>query len=89
MKIGDDATAIPAFHTAVLSSNPEQTGVSISGVAGSELVIVRNGNPVLKMTNCADVQYSDCRRATGSDGVPVWTLCDDESAGNTGHTNGL
>lgn len=41
VKIGDDPAAIPAFHTAVLSSSPEQTGVSVSGVAGSELVVVR------------------------------------------------
>jgi hypothetical protein len=89
VKIGDDPTAIPAFHTAVLSSNPEQTGVSMSGVAGSELVVVRNGNPVRRIMKFADVQCSDCRRATGSDGVPVWALCDDESAGNPGYTDGL
>jgi len=40
VKVGSDTTAIPAFHTAVLSADPEQTGVTLSGSENTELVLV-------------------------------------------------
>ncbi|KAF8959040.1 RmlC-like cupin domain-containing protein [Flammula alnicola] len=45
VKIGSDTTAIPAFHTAVLSADSEQTGVSLSGAEGTELVLIA-GEPL-------------------------------------------
>ena len=40
VKVGSDTAAIPAFHTAVLSANPEQMGVTLSGSENTELVLV-------------------------------------------------
>ncbi|KAF8201424.1 RmlC-like cupin domain-containing protein [Pholiota molesta] len=45
VKIGTDTTAIPSFHTSVLSTDAEQTGVSISGAEGTELVLI-SGEPL-------------------------------------------
>jgi len=40
VKVGSDAKAVPAFHTAVLSADPGQTGVTLSGSENAELVLV-------------------------------------------------
>ena len=42
--IGTGTEAVPAFYTSVLSADAEQTGVSISGTAGTELVLVCVGH---------------------------------------------
>ena len=40
VRVGSDTAAIPAFHTAILSADPEQTGVALSGSLNTELVLV-------------------------------------------------
>lgn len=42
LKVGQepDATIVPTFNTAVLSSAPEQNGVALAGEEGTELVLV-------------------------------------------------
>lgn len=38
--MGSDKTVVPAFHTAVLSAELEENGVALSGVEGTELILV-------------------------------------------------
>lgn len=45
VRVGSDTAAIPAFHTAILSADPEQTGVTISGSENTELVLIA-GEPL-------------------------------------------
>jgi redox-sensitive bicupin YhaK (pirin superfamily) len=45
VRVGADATAIPAFHTAILSADPGQTGVTLSGSENAELVLIA-GEPL-------------------------------------------
>ncbi|KAF9480120.1 hypothetical protein BDN70DRAFT_878007 [Pholiota conissans] len=45
VKVGSDTIAIPAFHTSVLSADAEQTGVSVTGTEGTELVLIA-GEPL-------------------------------------------
>jgi hypothetical protein len=37
---GSEAAPVDAFNTAILSSDASQTGVSLSGIEGTELVLV-------------------------------------------------
>ncbi|KAF9559137.1 hypothetical protein CPC08DRAFT_638063 [Agrocybe pediades] len=45
LKVGSEDTPVPAFYTAVLSSNANETGIALSGTEGTELVLV-SGEPL-------------------------------------------
>ena len=40
LTVGEEAAPVDIFDTAILSSDASQTGVSLSGVEGTELVLV-------------------------------------------------
>ncbi|KJA20198.1 hypothetical protein HYPSUDRAFT_43310 [Hypholoma sublateritium FD-334 SS-4] len=74
--IGTGTEAVPAFYTSVLSADAEQTGVSISGTAGTELVLI-SGEPLdqtvvqygpFVMTSREDIQQTLVDYQSGKNG---------------------
>jgi len=45
LKVGSEETPVPAFHTAVLSADEGQTGISLTGSENTELVLIA-GEPL-------------------------------------------
>jgi len=76
LKVGADTTVVPTFHTAVLSANAEESGVTLSGTEGTQLVLVA-GEPLdqtvfqygpFVMTTKEEIQKTLIDYQTGSNG---------------------